>query len=355
MLTPAAFGMEWIPVDLDCFFSHIRLLLSFHGIAIKSGNKKTRHQPYISKTMSNKARVSPRRVVICWGAAAVMGCVTVNSASASLVAFDPFLTGDNRIAGEYTPGNDMRSMGAAAVGWVGTSGLDGYGVAHSGSTGNFLANASDNGMPTIGGIPSQPGRMQWIGVGNFPFNRNITRQLNPTPSSSEWWMSLTLTRLSWTGAPADNTFIVGGFTDAGGNGLQLGYDDSAGQDGIPDIVLRTGGVNYQIEADAPDSSTRYLLVKLDVNTSGPDTVSIWNTPASVLSLGAADVVLNVEVTGSLTPFTQSKYESPGQSGAAYFDEILLGTDLTSIIPEPGSMALCLVGAGGLLALRRRKG
>jgi len=277
----------------------------------------------------------------------------VNSASAALVAFDPFLTGDNRAAGEYTAGNDIRTMGAAAIGWVGGP-PDGFGVAHSGNTGNFQANAADNGNPTVGGIPTQAGRMQWIGVGNFPFNRNITRQLNPTPNSTEWWMSLTLTRVNWTGTPADNTFIVGGFTDAGGSGLQIGYDDSAGQDGIPDIVLRSGGVNYQIEADAPASSTRYLLAKLDVNTSGNDTISIWNSPASVLALGAPDVTLNTfNVSDSLTPFTQSKYESPGQSGVAYFDEILLGTTLNSIIPEPTSLALVLMGAGGLFAVRRR--
>jgi hypothetical protein len=196
--------------------------------------------------------------------------------------------------------------------------------------------------------------MQWLGVGNFPFDRNLTRQLNPTPSSSEWWMSLTLSRLNWGNDPANNTFIVGGFVDGGGSGLQLGYDDAAG-DGVPDIVLRSGGINYQIEADAPANSTRYLLVKLDVNAGGNDTVSIWNSPADVLSLGGADVVFNsFDVTSSLTPFTQSKYESPGQSGVAYFDEILLGTTLTSIIPEPTTMSLLLLGVGGLLAVRRRK-
>jgi hypothetical protein len=195
--------------------------------------------------------------------------------------------------------------------------------------------------------------MQWIGVGPFAFDRNITRQLNPTPNSSEWWMSLTLSRLSWGNDPANNTFIVGGFVDGGGSGLQLGYDDSAG-DGTPDIVLRSGGVNYQIEADAPANSTRYLLVKLDV-AGGNDTVSVWNSPADVLSLGAPDVVFNsFNVSDSTAPFTQSKYESPAQSGVAYFDEILLGTTLEAIIPEPTSMSLIALGLGGLLAIRRRK-
>ena len=274
-------------------------------------------------------------------------CVT--AAQANLVAYDPFLSGDNRGAGEYTAGNDMRTMGAAALGWQGGP-PDGFGIAHSGSTGNFQANALGEDSAAVS--YEQGGRVQWIGVGNFPFNRNITRQLNPTPNSNEWWMSIMVNRLNWANDPANDTYVVGGFTDASGNGLQIGYDNSVGLDAAPDLVLRSNGVNTVLAADTASSDNQYVLVKLDVDVAGNDTVSVWVDPASVNPLGAADVVISdQDLTSSLAPFTQSKYESPGKSGVAFFDEIRLATTFQAVteVPEPATLAfvglgVCLLGA-----------
>ena len=301
--------------------------------------------------MSNTTRVSPRSATLFLVAAFATG-VAVNTASASLVAYDPFLSGANRVAGEYTAGTDMRTMGAAALGWFGAlAPPDGYGTAHAGTTGNFVANATGENSPAVS--YEQGGRMQWIGVGNFPFDRNLTRQLNPTPDSTTWWFSIMVNRLGWANS-VDNTFAVGGFTDGSGNGLQVGYDDQLANDFTPDLVVRLGGANRVIETDAPSSSSRYVLIKLDI-AAGNDTVSVWNNPAVADPLGAADFIWNdVNVSDVLAPFTQSKYQSPGQSGVVYFDEIRLGTDYASVVPEPGSLALALMGAGGLLALRRRQ-
>jgi len=59
---------------------------------------------------------------------------------------------------------------------------------------------------------------------------------------------------------------------------------------------------------------------------------VWNNPASVDPPGPADFIWNdVNVSDSLTPFTQSKYQSPGQSGEAFFDELRLATNLTGIV------------------------
>ncbi|MFN3168209.1 MAG: PEP-CTERM sorting domain-containing protein [Phycisphaeraceae bacterium] len=247
------------------------------------------------------------------------------AAQATLIAYDPFLSGTDRAAGEYTPQVDMRTMGAAATGWVGTQGIDGFGVSHTGSTGNFQAN--DLGENNAAVDYEQGGRMQWIGVGNFPFDRNITRQLNPTPSSSEWYFSIMVNRLGWADVDT-HTYVVGGFTDANGSGLQVGYDET-NDDFIPDLVLRMGGVNRTLAADVGSNDNQLVLVKLEINESGNDTVSVWVDPASVFD--PADVVFtDTNVSDSLTPFTQSKYESPGQSGVAYFDEIRLATTFQAL-------------------------
>ncbi|MEM6749109.1 MAG: PEP-CTERM sorting domain-containing protein [Planctomycetota bacterium] len=278
-------------------------------------------------------------------AASVVAPVTT---SADLIAYDPFLSGGNRGAGEYTAGNDMRTMGAAALGWVGTAGIDGFGIAHAGSTGNFVANALGEDSPAV--TYEQGGRMQWLGVGNFPFNRNITRQLNPTPSSNEWYISIMTNRLGWADS-ATNTFAVGGFTDAGGNGIQIGYDDTAGNN-IPDLVLRTNGQNFVLDADAASSDNYLVIAKVTVDVAGNDLIEVFidQNPAA---LGVADVTIATEdITSSLTPFTQSKYESPGQSGSVFWDEVILATSVDALVPEPTSLAL--LGLGGLAAARRRR-
>lgn len=272
---------------------------------------------------------------------------------AALVANDPFLSGGDRGAGEYTPGSDVRTQGAAAVGWVGSSGLDGFGVPHAGSTSNFQPNATGEDSPAVS--YEQGGRLQWLGVGNFPFDRNITRQLNATPSSSEWWFSIQTNRLAWSGDQSAATYAVGGFTDGSGNGLQVGYDNSAG-DADPDLVLRSNGINTLLAADTASSDNQLVIVKLDVNTSGNDMISVWADPSTVSPLGAPDVTItDQDLTSSLAPFTQSKYESPGQSGVVFWDEVRLATDFNSVVGIPEPTSILLLGFGVFVAgvLRNR--
>ncbi len=256
-------------------------------------------------------------------------------ADAVLVAYDPFLTGDNRLLGQYTAGLAIREQGAAALGWVGTDGIDGFAVQAMGTSGNFRGNAGSENSPAV--TYEQAGRMEWLGVGDDPFDRNITRQLNPIPQSSEWWFSIMVNRLGWVDPPlaTTSTFVVGGFTDATGNGLQVGYDDTAG-DGTPNLVLRTNSENFTLIENAAANDNRLVLVKLEINTSGNDTLSIWADPSTLNPLGSPTVIIdNQDVFSELGPFTQSKFESPAQSGPAFFDEIRLATtfeDATGIFP-----------------------
>jgi hypothetical protein len=170
----------------------------------------------------------------CVGGLCLLGLVvaTCGTAQAVLLAYDPFLTLDdptlpaNRAAGEYTPeqfpsdpNGDIRTQGAAALGWEGTQGIDGFGLAYAGSTANFRVNLLGENSAAVN-YESPNGRLQWQGAGSV-FDRNITRQLNETvrsTESSEWWFTIMVNRLGWVGDPAFNTFAVGGFTDATGNG-----------------------------------------------------------------------------------------------------------------------------------------
>ncbi len=271
-----------------------------------------------------------------------------------LVANDPFLSGADRGAGEYSPGVDIRTQGAAAFGWAGTP--DGFGVAYAGSTSNYVGNATGNDSASVD--YETGGRLSWLGSAGSTFNRNITRQLKPTPSSNVWYYSTIINRLGWADSDA-NLYAVGGFTGTNGQGLQIGYDDTGTNTGnVPDIVLRAGGQNFVVLADAASSVNQYVLTRLTINEAGNDVIDVFLNPTLTTEANLASQlaisVASVNVSDSLTPFTQSRFEAPGQAGAVFWDEIRLGTDFVSVteVPEPASLALLALGGVALLGRRR---
>jgi hypothetical protein len=161
--------------------------------------------------------------------------------------------------------------------------------------------------------------------------------------------------LAWADS-ATNTYVVGGFTDAAGTGIQIGYDDTLGNN-IPDLVVRSGGLNTVIRADTASSDNQFVIAQLLIDQSGNDVLNLWVDPATIAPLGLPDVVITDQnITDSLTPFTQSKYESPGQSGVVFFDEIRLATSFNSLVgvPEPSSLVgAALAMVAGLAWVRRR--
>ncbi|MEM6313561.1 MAG: PEP-CTERM sorting domain-containing protein [Planctomycetota bacterium] len=319
-------------------------------------------RPRPTSSARNQENLKMRKHMI-FAAAAATALTTAVSAPAfgQLVAYDPFLSGNNRGAGEYSPGNNLAGQGAAALGWVGTSGIDGFGVpyttpAGSAVTGNFQANALGEDSAAVD--YEQGGRVQWIGVGNFPADRTINRQLNPIPASPTYFMSIMTNRLAWSGTPADNTYVVGGFTDATGTGLLVGYDDVL-NDGTPELVFRStndpSGTSTILLPDAPSSDNQLVIVGLTINTAGNDVLEIFVDPPSLTATSAPTLtVSSINVTDSLTPFTEARFSSPGQSGVVFFDELRLATDFISVtaIPEPATIGL--LGLGGLGLMRRRK-
>lgn len=285
-------------------------------------------------------------------------------ATASLIAYDPFLSGSNLAAGEYVAATNIgaATQGAFALGWAGTvGGPDGLNVPHVGNTSNFQANAVGENSTAV--TYEAGGRLNWLGVGGNPFTRFQNRQLSTaaaSTSSSEWWFSIMVNRLNWT--TAQNTFVTGGFVDASLNGLSIGYDNSGLAGGVtvgtPDLVLRAAGVNHILTPDVPANDNQFVVVQLLTNTApmSPDTVNVWIDPPSQ-PLGSPSVTFTtINVTDSLTPFIQSRYVSTGPAGAAFFDEIRLATTsdgLGVLIPEPTSLVAAGIAFAGLFCLRRR--
>lgn len=109
---------------------------------------------------------------------------------------------------------------------------------------------------------------------------------------------------------------------------------------------------------AVDADTTYLLVgRVELNVSGAnDRFSFWFDPADVSSqssLGAATFsadtadVFGTSITGIGIQF------GGGTTFGGQIDALRVGTDLADVVPEPGSLALLLLGMGGV-AIRFRK-
>jgi len=270
---------------------------------------------------------------------------------ATLVAYDAFLTGTDRAAGQYATGN-VTISNTAILGWPAPPPNVAGSTAYSGTTSNYQieAGASQNSPlvdydteVTPGGAQ---GQLNWIGASG-DFNRNVIRNLSPIPSSNQWWMSIMVNRTgaAWANTgTANNRFVVGGFANAldSLNGLAIGYSNVSG-DGVPDLVLRS---NYNVLTtlipDAPGNTVQFVIVKLIVDPVGlaaNDEVSVWVNPtnvSSVAALGAPLVTMMQDVANSLTPFTASRFVSLGVSGVAKFDELRLATRFGGlfVVPEP---------------------
>lgn len=147
--------------------------------------------------------------------------------------------------------------------------------------------------------------------------------------------------------------------------IGTGNGNTGGNIGLLMNNSNPGGLVNSATPIAMGNSITHLIVgRIDWNSGGNETVSIWVDPADVTTEAAAGTIyastggFNLTGLTAIRPFTGNTSGAfPGVS--ANFDEIRLGgtwesvTSLAPQVPEPATTALLAVGVLGLCGSRRR--
>lgn len=275
---------------------------------------------------------------------------------------DPFLTGGNDAAGEYTTGGflgqapDTTGFDPADP-WSGDvgGGLD----VNGGANGDM--NVVSGGLSYAGLTLSAGGGLDYTRTnsgGGFVANKGTARDFSTGLSGSSytalWGAMLFNFNAAYEGTfnfewETQHQFTV---TVDATNGDTIEFTDAfpgSGGDPAADPVSLT-------------ADTTYLMLFRSIGAGASDTLDVWLNPdlsGGEAGLGNGNVTdftgnyrVNMENFG--TEFTADLSFGGGANQTIVFDEIRLGDSYNAVVPEPGTFALLMGLAGGLLTFWRRR-
>lgn len=300
-----------------------------------------------------------------------VACATVaiflpETASSALISSESFWTQSTVSGGSY--GNAAFASASAPANNVVVAGNSGFSAGNPwlNSTGAVVASStfSLTGSVVPGSTSSGAAALSPRGV-----DRNSVRQLASTPAlSSSYYLSGLVNVGSLTDLDTPGEYLACGFL---GNtlaatvvdintGFHFGVRNDAG---TIYLAAFAGGTAYNLLAldGSTIANTYQIVLKLDVNASGTDTLTAWyaQNNATGLTQGLAATSVNTWTgAGSLGYFALQDHSTVSDASAfVAFDEMRFGTTLADVttVPEPSTVALFVIGGlFAIIVMRKRK-
>ncbi len=323
-------------------------------------------------------------------------CTASSNASAGLIASDSYATGSNPLGGQYTPyiPGVQGSLNAQQTNLT-NLGFNNGGYNSGIGTGNFVASSTGL-VSSVDNSDSSTGSVAWIGANLDGNKRSVARVLSPfvEGTTGTYWTSMLVSNAGTQ--TSTNGFVLAGFggssglfpgapgASIGGNlqGIYIGFADETGTAGQADLIIRSrdqsatdkGTQDTTLVSNAVNNQVYLVVAQMNVNPGGSlDSVTYWVNPtdftstSSLTSTSIASASFNTySFAGSTTTagndFYRMNYTAQNWNGQSYFDQVELGTSLSSIapatsVPEPASIAMTVLGCGSFAVgafLRRRR-
>lgn len=292
----------------------------------------------------------------------VFACASLTSAGhAVMIASESFQTTTTGTNGTYIAGS-MNGSGVIVgnTGFSGTSTWD----ANTGSVSAQTASLTGSLVP--GTLQSGSVLFKTLAASGSGVNRNGHRLLAATPITSPSYFLSGLVQGINTTALTDGAAVAAGFmptistnTFSIATGIHFGIHRT-GTDNF--LAAFAGGNTYNLlNINATITSTYQVVLRLDVNASGNETLTAWygTSDASDLTLGLAATDIGSFWTSAAdidTFVLQVRNPNNSSASVANFDEMRFGTTMADVttVPEPSCVALIAGGLTALVAFRRKR-
>ncbi len=297
-------------------------------------------------------------------ASAAFTSLIPGKASAAVISTESFWTQATQSGGSYGAGGVAQSTPAPDNTAVvqGNTGFNATNKWVSPTSAISVTNTVSLSGSVVQGTTAN-GTVNFIAKG---VDRTSSRQLASTPALSGSYYLSGLVNVGALSRLGTGEYLTSGFLGSApafstinlSTGFHYGVRNVGG---TVYLAAFAGGNAYDLLAlDASTVANTYQIVlKLDVNASGMDTLTGWyatNNAASLTQGLAATAVETWTAASSLNYFALQSHTTVNDNRTVYFDEMRLGTTLADVttVPEPGTVALFTVGGLALVLMRKRK-
>jgi len=318
---------------------------------------------YVDKSIDPRTMKSPTYRLLLVAASIATAVSTSITASAAVISSESYWTQATPSGGSYGAGGIAQNSSPDNTAVVqGNTGFNATNKWLSQTSAIGVINTTSLSGSVVQGT-TQSGSVDFIAKG---VDRTSNRQLASVPTLASTYYLSGLVKVGALANLGTGEYLTSGFLGSApafstinlSTGFHYGVRNVAG---TVYLAVFAGGNAYNLLAldSTTVTNTYQIVLKLDVNASGVDTLTAWYATNNASSLTQGLAATSVETwTGasSLDYYALQSHTTVADNRLVYFDEMRLGTALADVttIPEPATVGLSLLGGILVLLMRRRK-